>query len=144
MACGYPRFADAETIRYQRVTRLVPRETQRRAAEHRQIDFPSRIDRSLDQCRAVDFAANPSYEIVIAGDPAAEDTQRLLRAVQALYLPNKVLLLRPDDASEIADLAPYTEDQVALEGKATAYVCRNFTCSLPTSDVEKMLSLLDD
>jgi uncharacterized protein YyaL (SSP411 family) len=36
-------------------------------------------------------------------------------------------------------LAPYVENQVAREGRATAYVCRDFTCRAPTTDVDEML-----
>ena len=59
------------------------------------------------------------------------------------FLPNKVVLLRPSgDEPEIVALAPYTEDQLPRDGRATAYVCRNFACNLPTSDPEKMIALL--
>ena len=92
---------------------------------------------------AVDFLALPSYEVVIAGDPGAQDTRALLRALGRRFLPSKVVLLRPPgDEPEIAALAPWTEDQLPQQGRATAYVCRNFACNLPTSDPEKMLALL--
>ena len=61
------------------------------------------------------------------------------------YLPNKVVLFKPASAPQhpISDLAPYTESMTALDGKATVYVCSNFTCELPTTDAQKMVSLLD-
>jgi uncharacterized protein YyaL (SSP411 family) len=55
------------------------------------------------------------------------------------------VLLRPVDkkaAGEIIRLAPYTEFMVAKKGKATAYVCTNFVCKLPTTDVSQMLANL--
>jgi uncharacterized protein YyaL (SSP411 family) len=93
---------------------------------------------------AMDFSQGPSFEVVIAGDPAAADTRAMLRALRRRLIPNMVVILRPTDAKdpEIVRLAPFTEFQVALDGKATAYVCRDFACSLPTTDIAKMLSLL--
>jgi uncharacterized protein YyaL (SSP411 family) len=41
-------------------------------------------------------------------------------------------------------LVPYTKSQSAVNGKATAYVCRNFACELPTTDINKMLELLNE
>jgi len=92
----------------------------------------------------VDFGLGPSYEIVIAGQAASEDTIAMLRALRSQFLPNKVVLLRPaeQDAPQIAHLAEFTKDQRALDGKATAYVCRNYNCELPTTDASQMLQLL--
>jgi len=33
--------------------------------------------------------------------------------------------------------------QEALEGKATAYVCQNFQCRTPTTDIAEMIGLLE-
>jgi hypothetical protein len=92
---------------------------------------------------ALDFAVGPSHEIVIAGEPGAEDTETLLRALRSEYLPNKVVLLRPSTGN-IAQIAPYTESQTSRDGRATAYVCQNFACQLPTTDPEEMLSQIRD
>jgi len=94
---------------------------------------------------AVDFLAGPSFEIVLVGNPEAEDTQRLYRELMSRYLPNKVVLFKPASEPQhpISDLAPYTESMTALGGKATVYVCSNFACELPTTDSQKMVSLLD-
>lgn len=89
--------------------------------------------------QAIDFHMGPSKEIVIAGDPEAADTQAMLSALRKPFLPNKVVLLRPPgDDPEIAKLAEYTRTQVARGGAATAYVCENFACQLPTTDITKM------
>jgi len=93
--------------------------------------------------RAVDFAQGPSYEIVIAGDPEAEDTAAMLRAFRSRYLPNKVLLLRPPGDSPITKIAPFTEAQ-SSSGPATAYVCRDFACKAPTRDVDVALGFLEE
>ena len=90
---------------------------------------------------AVDFACGPSLEIVVSGKPDAEDTAQMLGALRRPFIPNKVVLLRPDgqDAGPIGKIAPYTEMQTSRGGAATAYVCQNFVCKLPTTDVQVML-----
>ena len=59
----------------------------------------------------------PAYEIVIAGRTEAEDTQRMLYALREHFLPNAVVLLRsPDDeSSDIASIAPFTQDLKPLD-----------------------------
>jgi uncharacterized protein YyaL (SSP411 family) len=92
---------------------------------------------------ALDFLFGPSNEIVIAGKAGADDTQAMLAAVRKPFLPNKVLVFRPDgNPDAIAKLSPYTKTQASQGGKATAYVCRNFACELPTTEIKKMLESL--
>ncbi len=94
---------------------------------------------------ALDFALGPSSEAVVVGDPQKEDTANMFRAIRSKFIPRKVVLFRPsvEKSPEIADLAEFTRDLQNQEGKATAFVCRNHTCSLPTTDTSKMLELLD-
>jgi uncharacterized protein YyaL (SSP411 family) len=94
---------------------------------------------------ALDYALNPNYEVVIVGRPAAKDTRAMLLALRRPFLPGKVVLLRPADkkaAAEIIRMAPYTEFMVSKDGRATAYVCTNFVCKLPTTDISQMLANL--
>lgn len=89
----------------------------------------------------LDFVLGPSLEIVLAGDePAA-----LRREVFSRFIPNKVVIHRPDgDAPPITSIAPYTKPQKPIGGKATAYVCTNYLCKLPTSDPKKVAALLPE
>jgi len=93
---------------------------------------------------ALDFRLGPSQEIVIAGDPGDPQTRRMIRAVHEKFLPRAVLALHPEDASaaQVEALVPFLKEQRPLGGKPTAYICQNYVCNLPTTDVEKMVSLL--
>ncbi len=93
---------------------------------------------------ALDFAVGPAHEIVVAGERDAPDTQGMLRAIAREFVPNAVVLFRPagEAEPEIARIAEYAAHQDWLNGKATAYVCREFTCAAPTHDVEQVLRSL--
>jgi uncharacterized protein YyaL (SSP411 family) len=85
---------------------------------------------------ALEYALHPNYEVVIAGKPRAKDTRAMLTALRKPFLPGKVVVVRPADKKEAAviiRLAPYTKSMVPKDGKATAYVCSNFVCKLPTT-----------
>jgi uncharacterized protein YyaL (SSP411 family) len=94
---------------------------------------------------ALDFALGPSHEVVIVGDPDAEDTKAMVKALRKTFLPSKVVLFRSEDeaTADITHLAEFTKDLVSLNGKATAYVCRGFRCELPTTEAHQMLALLE-
>lgn len=94
---------------------------------------------------ALEFALNPSYEVVIVGKRQQQDTVSMLAALRKPFIPQKVVLFRedkPDAASDIAEIAPYTRSMATRNGQATAYVCQDFACRLPTTSVEQMLQSL--
>lgn len=93
---------------------------------------------------AVDFALGPSFEVVVAGVPSANDTAALLKSLRSHFLPNVVTLLRPagEDDPEISKIAPYTKQQLPVRSSAAAYVCVNHACNAPTTDPAAMLKLL--
>lgn len=95
---------------------------------------------------ALDFALGPSTEIVIAGNPKDEDAMNMLRTLESKFLPRKVILLRDQNktSDEISSVAKFTEYMVSVDGKATAYVCRNNICNMPTTENETMLQQIDD
>jgi hypothetical protein len=94
---------------------------------------------------AIEFGIGPSHEVVIAGNLDADDTSAMLRALRKPFLPNKVVILKPSGETdpEISRIATYTQQQNPIDGKATAYICRNYNCLLPTTDHRKILELLD-
>jgi len=93
----------------------------------------------------VDFALAPSGEVVVVGRADARDTQAMLCALRSRYVPHCVLLFRPsgEAAPDITRLAPFTREQTAISGKATAYVCRRHACEQPTTDPAEMIELLE-
>lgn len=95
---------------------------------------------------AVDFAVGSSYEVVIAGDSQGDDAREMLKAIRRRFIPDKVVILRPteQESSGIDQIAPFTKYyQSSVDGKATAYVCVNYNCKLPTTDISEMLELLN-
>jgi uncharacterized protein YyaL (SSP411 family) len=93
----------------------------------------------------VDFALGPTKEIVIAGQLDGEDTRRMLRAIGQRFLPRQVLILHPGDEKReaIEQLASFVKEQYSIDGKATAYVCENYACELPTTNVDEMISRIE-
>lgn len=94
---------------------------------------------------AVMFGICPSYEIVISGNLETDNTKEILKAIRKEYITGKVILFRPnnDDLLEIVNIAAYTKDQTSIDDKTTVYVCMNYSCSAPTTDINKMLKLLN-
>ena len=132
-------------IRLSRITGKPELETQAAAISRTFAGAVNRVPAGHAQLMiAVGFMTYPAYEIVIAGKVGADDTEEMVRAIRQQYLPNTVVLFRPPgDVSDIVNIAPFTKNLKAIGDRAAAYVCANFTCQSPTTDVDDMLKLLN-
>jgi hypothetical protein len=111
---------------------------------------------------AADFQVGTSYEIVVVGKKEEEDTRAMLDSIRSHYIPCKVVILKdPDEdqngqtgsvgtvsglGSKNAILPPrvsrHVRENGMIGGKATCYVCTNYECMPPMTDVEQMLAAL--
>jgi hypothetical protein len=94
---------------------------------------------------AVEFSLDKPKQIIIAGKPDAPDTRAMLRAVHERFIPNKILLLADHGEGQnfLEKHLPFVKSVAMINGKATAYVCENYTCQLPTTEVGMMVKLLE-
>jgi uncharacterized protein YyaL (SSP411 family) len=91
---------------------------------------------------AADLAAGPTLEVALVGDPAEPATRALLETVHRRFRPRLALALaRPGQSVEGL---PLLEGKSALEGKPTAYVCRDYACQAPTTRPDELERLLDE
>ncbi len=86
-----------------------------------------------DMLIALDWYFGPRRQIVIAGNPDADETLEMLKAAGRVFLPATVRLLHPEGpaAEGIERVAPFTAAQKAVEGRATAFICENYVCQRP-------------
>lgn len=91
------------------------------------------------------FAEIPSSEVVVVGKRSDADTKLMLDELRYRFLPHVVVVFRPADEPDaaITRIAPFTKDMKSIDDKATAYVCSNFVCSKPATDIQEMLMLLN-
>ena len=92
------------------------------------------------------FDTQNSKEIVIVGDSRDRNTKRFLHTIRAGYAPHKVLLFKDTAGNDnkLEQLASWTSTQNSINGKPTVYVCKNFACNQPTSDLQTALSFINE
>jgi uncharacterized protein YyaL (SSP411 family) len=95
---------------------------------------------------AVDFATGAPVEIVIADAKGSDNSnsKAMLELVHKRYLPNAVIIHVPDgpDGDAVRQLIPMVQDKLSLGGRATAYVCENYACQAPVTDMDELEELL--
>ncbi len=84
---------------------------------------------------AFDFMVGPSYSVTLVGDPKQKNIEEMLDTLRKYYLPTTIISLKNPDTVGIGFQQ--------IEGKATAYVCKNQTCLPATNNIASMLKLLE-
>ncbi|MCE2862825.1 MAG: thioredoxin domain-containing protein [Opitutaceae bacterium] len=109
-------------------------------------DTWSRAPQAMPQMLcALELALEPARHVVIAGDPRAEDFQALARVVGAKFGPYRAVAAADGGEGQawLAARAPWIGAMVPIGGRATAYVCEEFSCQAPvtlSADLERLLS----
>jgi uncharacterized protein YyaL (SSP411 family) len=93
---------------------------------------------------AFEFMLGPNFEVILSGISDAEDTMSMIRTIRSHYTPDAVVIFRPAEEENpgIVEVAGFTRDIEMVEGRATAYVCTNYACDIPTTDPDEMLRLM--
>ncbi len=92
---------------------------------------------------ALDFHVGPRVEVVLVAPRDGDGLPPLVSEVFGRFLPNRVVAgMVAGDAAAAAGI-PLLQDRGAVEGRATAYVCRNYACELPVTDTLALARQLD-
>ena len=92
---------------------------------------------------ALDFHVGPRAEVALVATRRLDETTELAREVFGRFLPNLVAAGMIDGHTEAATGVPLLQARVAVDGKPTAYVCRNYACELPVTDRTALGKQLD-
>jgi len=84
-------------------------------------------------------------QIVLAGKLGRPDTELMLSVIRKRFLPFKTVLLADGAAGQdfLQKMQPFLEGVAMQENKATVYLCENFSCRLPTTDLAELIRRLE-
>jgi hypothetical protein len=104
------------------------------------------------QVRTYRFLGNSPPELAVVGPPEDDATERIIQAIARRFVPGALLAIQytedpegdeqqagPDDDGVVAVLRGKT----LVDGNATLYICRNYVCKEPLTDLEQITDALD-
>ena len=93
---------------------------------------------------ACEFRMGQARKIVLVGGRDAADTQALLRALHERFVPHRIVLLvdSPEARAALSAAIPAIAAMEPMDGRATAYVCRDSACRMPVNTPEGFAELL--
>jgi uncharacterized protein len=88
----------------------------------------------------LDFVLRHALNVVLVGTPEDRDTVEMIVALRKNYLPNLTVTMWTSERAKSVVPGVFYEK---IDGKPTAYICRDQTCMPPTNSIKKMLELLE-
>jgi uncharacterized protein len=131
-----------------RIGYMLDQDEARRRAEETLQAFAKQLEAapsSMPQMLvALFWSRSKPKQVVIAGKADDRETSAMLREVHRHYVPHEVVILADGGAGQqfFADRVEFMKSVAKIDDKPTAYVCENFVCQLPTTDVKKLAELL--
>lgn len=90
---------------------------------------------------ALQFQLHNPGELVIA--EGSDDPKEIKNYIRSAFMPSMIRLWKSAD-SDLEQIALFTAQQSTLENKTTMYVCKNYTCEAPVSNLEELIALLSE
>ena len=85
---------------------------------------------------------NPK-EIVIVAKEKNDKTMSSIRKIQEVYNPNSIIIFKElKNRSELDNIAPWTAMHDTVNDEMTYYICENFSCRRPTTDIDIAIKYL--
>jgi uncharacterized protein YyaL (SSP411 family) len=89
---------------------------------------------------AMGLALAPVVEVAIVGKTEDPATAALIAETRRGYRPNQVTAVAADPG---VSAVPLLAERVAIDGRATGYVCHGFACRLPVVEPEALREQLE-
>ena len=81
-------------------------------------------------------------KIVLVGE--REEVENFLEVLRRRFLPNRVLILKDhENKKELKDFIEFISSISKVKRKPTAYICENFSCKEPITDIEEFERMLE-
>ena len=92
------------------------------------------------------FESNEPKEIVVVGSGKDPETKLAIEKIKSIYIPSKVIIFKDTDdkSNKLTPLAKWTMTQESIDDKTTFYVCRDFACKIPTTDLKLALKFINE
>ncbi len=88
---------------------------------------------------ALDSYLADSKEAVVVADSDHSEAMPMLRRLASVFEPSAVRVAMTIGDNRLVEWPVFT-GRMTVDGKPTAYVCRNYACQLPTNDADTMMA----
>lgn len=147
-----PSAGSVATLNFLRLSGYADRSDFKKAAEKTLKSFVPKIRQNptafTQMLVTMNFALANPLQVVITGGADDKETRDMLKKIRAMSvtgsLPGMTIFLvsSNQDRNRMKKYLSYIESITQKDGRTTAYVCKDYTCSKPVTNTDMLLNLL--
>lgn len=88
------------------------------------------------------YAHTPAKEVVLVSREGHKDADGMLGVLREKYRPFTLSMLYSEKHSSLKEIVPFVANFKVVDKKTTAYVCENFACRAPVTDIDQFREIL--
>lgn len=88
------------------------------------------------------FAYSDTKEVIVVSKTFSDNTDELLNVIKEKFMPFTLTMVYSEENENLKKIVPFIENYSMIDKKATAYVCENFSCMSPITDVNQFRQIL--
>lgn len=141
-----PSGNSVATLNFLRLARLTGQSELEEIAENQFKTFGNSIERAPRaysfMLTSLLFAKSGTKEVVLVGNVDYRDSDLMLKVISENFRPFIVSVYYSEENEDLKKVIPFLENYKPINGKTTAYVCENFACQAPTTDIGQFREFL--
>ncbi len=147
-----PAAGSVATLNFLRLSGYGDRADFKKAAEKTLKSFVPKIRQNPEvftqMLVTMNFALAKPVQVIIAGSADESDTRDMLKKIRYMSVTGSIpgmtifLVSSNEDRARLKKYFSFIESIKQKDGRATAYVCKDYTCSKPVTNVDMLLNLL--
>lgn len=91
---------------------------------------------------AIDYHLFPGPDIVIVGPVKDKSTNKFIDIATEYYDPNRLVIVN-DPSCNLSHIISWLSEKPMIDGKVTAYYCKEYTCLKPATKPEELSFLME-
>ena len=94
---------------------------------------------------AIDFSLSKPMQIILAGNQDHPIFRDMLNEIYSRFLPKKIVLFADSAEGQefLSKHVPFWGTLGLMNGRQAVYICKQYACELPTSDIQTLIRILD-
>lgn len=141
-----PSGNSVATLNFLRLARLTGERELEDLAEQQFKAFSGSIERAPGgysfMLTALLFAHSRAREVIVVSGTDRHDAAEMLDIVREGFMPFTTSAFYSDEYEHLKRVMPFLENYKSVNGKATAYVCENFSCNRPVTNAGEFKNML--
>jgi len=85
------------------------------------------------------FSSADTKDVVIVGELQKSDTKKMIEKINSSFLPHLIFHVTTGngESKDLTNVVPFLADHKSINDSAAAYICKNFSCQEPITDLNE-------